>query len=144
MLRAQTFKTMRANLKMIKRECDKKEFMDMKDRLKQYEIIPYEFKTNTDRMGSNSVFQVATEREVKDIILHGNDILLRELNKHTLAANIFTEELSKSLNFLGWNTAQRFWEEYLIIPEDELNEHKFNFEVDELGLFLWLNRSTFR
>lgn len=142
-LRAEAFQSFRKNLIMIKKDCEKKDFQKMKDRIRQYEIIPHEFKTSADRMGSTKVYQLATEREIHNILLNSDSILLRELNKYTFPIDIFNKDMRESLEKIGFLQAYLYREEYIVYNGDISYNDTFEYAIDELGLFLWINKNTF-
>lgn len=137
-LRAAIFKLYRPKLKQIIKDVPKKDYNEMRDKLRGKEIIPHEFETRNNHFGKTKVSQIATEHEVMNIILHKEELVLQELSKHTLPLEIFTTDMRKTLKKLYMDSVNRCWEEVVIYPGDRKTLPKVRFKVDELGLFVQL------
>ena len=83
-----------------------------------------------------------TFHEIKEIILHKDDLVLAELQKHVLPPELFINSVKESLYEIGYIQAHQFIEETGHMDEDFKNKPLKNFEVDELGLFLCLHKDT--
>lgn len=137
-LRAAIFKLYRPKLAQVVKDISKKEYNEMRDSLKGKEIIPHEFETASDHFGKMKVAQIATEDEVINIILHKDELVLRELSKHTLPLELFRPEVRKYLKELDMHIVNRYGEQVQIYPGDYEELPKLSFRVDELGLFVQL------
>ena len=89
-----------------------------------------------------SVILPATVYEIKEIILHKDDLVLVELQKHVLPPELFINSVKEALYEIGYIQAHQFIEETGYMDEDFKNKPLKNFEVDELGLFLCLHKDT--
>lgn len=141
-LRASIFQLYRPNLIEIKKDISRTEYNDVKDTLRNKEIIPHEFSTGKNHFNTTKVMQVATVEEVLNIVLHKEDIVLRELSKYVLPIEIFSDKVQKALRSIGYDEVLRYQEEVVVFPPDERKSTNFSFEIDELGLFVQLYGST--
>ena len=89
-----------------------------------------------------SVILPVTFHEIKEIILHKDDLVLAELQKHVLPPELFINSVKEALYEIGYIQAHQFIEETGYMDEDFKNKPLKNFEVDELGLFLCLHKDT--
>lgn len=137
-LRAAIFRLYRPKLKQIIKDVPKKDYNEMRDKLRGKEIIPHEFETRNDHFGSKKVSQIATEHEVMNIILHKEELALKELSKYTLPIEIFSSDMRKDLRRVYMDTVNRYCEEVVVYPGDIKNIPELNFKIDELGLFVQL------
>ena len=137
-LRADIFKLYRPKLKQIIKDVPKKDYNEMRDKLRGKEIIPHEFETRNNHFGSTKVSQIATEHEVMNIILHKEELVLQELSKHTLPIEIFASDTKKALKRLQMESVNKYLEEIIIYPGDRKSIPELKFKVDELGLFVQL------
>lgn len=137
-LRAAIFRLYRPKLKQVIKDVSKKDYNNMRDKLRGKEIIPHEFETRNDHFGSTKVSQIATEHEVMNIILHKEELVLKELSKHTISTEIFVSDVKKSLKTLKMDYVNKYWEEVLIYPGDRKTVLNPEFKIDELGLFVQL------
>lgn len=143
-LRAAIFKLYRPKLIQVIKDVSKSEYADMRNTLQRKEIIPHEFETSVEHFGSRKVSQIATEEEVMNIILHKEELVLKELSKHSVPLEIFTKSIQKTLSTLYMDTINSYDEEVVVYPWDKKNMPKVNFRVDELGLFVQLYGFTMR
>lgn len=137
-MRASIFKLYRPNLVQIIKDVSKSDYNDMRDKLKQKEIIPHEFKTSLDHFDNKNITQIATEEEIMNIILHKEELVLKELSKHTIPLDIFSKGIKDSLSKLHMDTVNKYNEEVVVYPGDIKNIPDVDFKIDELGLFIQL------
>lgn len=137
-LRAAIFKLYRPKLKEVIKDVSKKDYTEMKDKLRGKEIIPHDFQTRNDHFGIGKVSQIATEHEVMNIILHKEELVLKELSKYTLPLEIFSSDMRKNLRRIYMDIVNKYWEEIILYPGDNKNIPYWKFKVDELGLFVQL------
>lgn len=141
-LHAEMFHLYRPQLCEIVKDVKKEEYVDMVDKIPGKRIIPHEFKTSRNRFGKDKVLQIATEDEVMNIILHKEELVLRELSKYAFPTDLFTGEMKEALENLHMDTVYKWNEEVAIYPWDTKMKPDFGFEIDELGLFVQLYGHT--
>lgn len=137
-LRASIFRLYRPKLKQVIKDVQKKEYNEMRDKLRGKEIIPHEFETRSNHFGKMKVSQIATEDEIVNIILHKEELVLKELSKYSLPIEIFSGDTKKQLKRLYMDTINRYGEEVIVYPADFKTIPEVSFKVDELGLFVQL------
>lgn len=137
-LRATIFKLYRPNLIQVIKEVSKSKYIEMKDTVRGKEIIPHEFETSSGHFGKRKVSQIATEEEIMNIILHKDELVLKELSKYSVPVEIFTSDIQRSLVHLHMDTTNAYGEEIIVYPGDIRHIPDIDFNVDELGLFVQL------
>ena len=143
--KAKLFNLIRSGYYLKEKKCTEDEYNEFYDTHRDFAIDLHAFRTSTG-FRKYSVILPVTGYEIKEIILHKDDLVLRELQRFVvLPIELFTESLRKALHELGWDTANKFSEvtrnDYGRV--DMENEHLKDFEVDELGLFLCLHKDSF-
>lgn len=142
--KAGLFKMIRSGYYIKEKRCTMEEYKEFYDTHRDFAIELHPFKTSTG-FRKYSVMLPVTGYEIKEIILHKDDLVLRELQRFVLPMEIFSPSVQKALHEVGWDTAMKFCE----VPRDDFgfpdmeNEHLKDFEVDELGLFLCLHKDIF-
>jgi hypothetical protein len=117
---------------------------ELKENSGDLEIELQSFKTSIDGFRTTALVP-STEVEIKQILLHKEELALRLLQESAvLPIHIFNEEMQEALQEIGYGMAYSYFEEIQPIRElipDKTN-YELDFEVDELGLFILLHHDS--
>ena len=137
--KADLFSKIRSGYYQKVKKCTQNEYIELYDTHKDYGIELHDFKTSNG-FRKYSVILPATGYEIKEIILHKDDLVMAELQKYALPINLFAKDIQEAFNVIGYKQISNFIENTGRSFDFIENEPLENFEVDELGLFLCLHR----
>lgn len=137
--KADLFDKIRSGYYRKEKKCSEKEYMELYDTHRDYAIELHDFKTSNG-FNKFSAILPATGYEIKQIILHKDDLVLAELQKYLLPINLFTKDVQDAFSEIGYKQIFNFIENTGRDFDFVENDHMKNFEIDELGLFLCLHR----
>lgn len=134
--RANQFKNIRSKLRLIVKNVKKDEYRDLKLKVPQAEIIPHEFITR-GTIGTQKAYQLCTEREITEFLIHKEEILLRYLSEGPkIPIEIWNDDIREYLKTAGYSDMLKFSDD--IIDNFDLDSLVGfdKFRIDELSLFL--------
>lgn len=131
------------NLVEIEKNVTREEYREWHDKHQRYEFIPFRLKS---KCGSTIV--LCTGYEIDKILFHGEEIIYDELAKFIVPPEIFSPEIQKHLKRVGFFDV---WD--YVLMKETIGYHYFegveeeslgHIKVDQLGLFLYLYKDTFK
>ena len=139
---ADIFNATRKGFYLKEQKVTRKEMSDINHRLEHFSILPHSFTTKREGgLGIEKVEVMTVLKEIEEIELRGDEIILRELSKHSFPIEIFEEEIQKILKTLNFDLTLFEMVENVNVKEfDEVK--RIRSSVDELSLFLTLYGET--
>lgn len=135
---AEMFNSLRQHFYMKEKSVPEKYYKNLKSTNPDMMLQLHEFKTrNAMKFGTTKVLQVATGFEIKDILLHKEDVAFQMLGNTYIPSDIFKKEYAEAFDELGYTAFKNYAAldfQGLTNPYKDFFEG--DFEVDELGLFL--------
>lgn len=144
-IKAQIFKGTRKNFYAKEKNVSKKEWKSLQSEYGNLALTSHEFVTKAD-IGIQRVLQVCTERELKTILLDGEKLLIKELNRYSLPIDLFTKNIQDLIErVLNYSKVSNYFEKLMVYPGDSIAEEYplKKYKLDELGLFLMLYGNMF-